>query len=90
MLAVVSLAICASCSPVENQSTATSQAISATGCPTKPSTQSGVRYLGLHVMCYLLGSEPPDQDLLIDETRRSIQSRGRVLSMRTGGKTRVL
>ena len=52
--------------------------------------QSGVRYLGLHVMCYLLGSEPPDAELLMDEAQRSIRGRGRVLAMRSGGKTRVL
>ena len=52
--------------------------------------QSGVRYLGLHVMCYLLGSEPLDPDLLIDEAQRSMQNRGRIHAMRPGGKTRIL
>ncbi len=52
--------------------------------------QSGVRYLGLYVMCYLLGGELPDVDLIVEEARRSIQGRARLLKMGKNGKTRVL
>ena len=49
-----------------------------------------MRYLGLYVMCYLLGAEMPDAEQLVEETKRSVQGRARVLSMRKGGRKRVL
>ncbi len=49
-----------------------------------------LRFIEGAVRDVLLGGELPDVDLIVEEARRSIQGRARLLKLRKNGKTRVL